>query len=204
MTVTQIEELDKTRSKIYIDQEFAFVLYKGELRLYHVREGEELSQEAFRTIREEVLPKRAKLRCMNLLKSRDYTAEQLRAKLRRGFYPEEIISLAIEYVSSYRYVDDLRYAVDYISCYQDKKSRRRLEQDLQEKGVGRETVARAFEEWEGQGGSQDEGEMIRALLAKKHFDPEDAGRKEYQRMYAYLLRRGYSGEAVRRAMRFPL
>ena len=30
-TITQIEELDKKRCKIYIDQEYAFVLYKGEL-----------------------------------------------------------------------------------------------------------------------------------------------------------------------------
>ena len=42
MLVTQVTELSKSRSKVYIDQEFAFVLYKGELRLYHIKEGEEL------------------------------------------------------------------------------------------------------------------------------------------------------------------
>ena len=29
MIVTQLVELSKTRSKVYIDQEFAFVLYNG-------------------------------------------------------------------------------------------------------------------------------------------------------------------------------
>ena len=43
MTVTRIEELSKSRSKVYIDEQFAFVLYKGELRLYHLREGEEIA-----------------------------------------------------------------------------------------------------------------------------------------------------------------
>lgn len=201
MTVTQIEEMTKSRSKIYIDQEFAFVLYKGELRVYHIRVGEELSPEDFRTIKEELLPKRAKLRCMNLLKSRDYTEGQLREKLRRGFYTEDIIDIAVEYVASYHYIDDLRYAVSYISCYQEKKSRRRLEQDLQGKGVDRETIGKAFDEWEAQGGGQDEQEMLRKLLEKKHFDAENTDQKERQRVYAYLMRRGYSGEAVRRAMR---
>ena len=44
MVVTRVEELSRSRSKVYIEEEFAFVLYKGELRLYHVRQGEELSQ----------------------------------------------------------------------------------------------------------------------------------------------------------------
>jgi len=67
MLVTQVTELSKSRSKVYIDQEFAFVLYKGELRLYHIKEGQQLSEEDYRTIMQEVLPKRAKLRAMNLL-----------------------------------------------------------------------------------------------------------------------------------------
>lgn len=50
MLVTQVTELSKSRSKVYIDQEFAFVLYKGELRLYHIKEGEPLKEEDYRTI----------------------------------------------------------------------------------------------------------------------------------------------------------
>ena len=47
MLVTQVTELSKSRSKVYIDQEFAFVLYKGELRLYHIKEGQQLSEEDY-------------------------------------------------------------------------------------------------------------------------------------------------------------
>ena len=73
MTVTRIEELSRSRCKIYLEDSFAFVLYKGELRLFGVREQEELSEESYREIMQEVLPKRATLRCMNLLQSRAYT-----------------------------------------------------------------------------------------------------------------------------------
>ena len=44
MLVTQVTEVTKSRSKVYIDQEFAFVLYKGELRLYEIEEGKELKE----------------------------------------------------------------------------------------------------------------------------------------------------------------
>lgn len=84
MLVTQVTELSKSRSKVYIDQEFAFVLYKGELRLYHIKESEELRPEDYRTIMQEVLPKRAKLRAMNLLQGREYTTSQLRTKITAG------------------------------------------------------------------------------------------------------------------------
>ena len=67
MRVTKIEELSKARCKIFIEQEFAFVLYKGELRLYRIREDEEITQADYQEIMEKVLPKRAKLRAMNLL-----------------------------------------------------------------------------------------------------------------------------------------
>ena len=200
MTVTQITELSKSRSKVYLDQEFAFVLYKGELRLYHIREGAELSGEDYDTILHEVLPKRAKLRSMNLLKSREYTSEQLRRKLREGFYPEAVIEEAIEYVASYHYIDDMRYAVDYITSQEGSRSRRRIEQDLQAKGIPRESIRKAWMEWEDLGGHQDETAMIRTLLEKKHYDPESADRKEQQRIYGFLLRKGYSGDQIRKAM----
>ena len=91
MLITQIEELSKSRSRIFIDEEFAFVLYKGELRSFRIRLGEELSEECYCRIMGELLPKRAKLRTMNLLKSREYTVKQLHDKLREGGYPEKVI-----------------------------------------------------------------------------------------------------------------
>ena len=38
MTVTKIEPLSKTRYKVYLDGQFAFTLYKGELSRYHIAE----------------------------------------------------------------------------------------------------------------------------------------------------------------------
>lgn len=202
MRVTRIEELSKSRSKVYIEQEFAFVLYKGELRLYHLREGDEISEEDYRTIMEEVLPKRAKLRAMNLLKSREYTRAQLCAKLSQGYYPEPVILQALDYVASFHYIDDLRYAVSYITYHENAKGRRRLEQDLTAKGIDRETIAKAWAEWEAQGGVQDERAMIARLLEKKHYDPECADYREKQRIYAFLTRKGFPGEQIRKAMQY--
>ena len=201
MVVTEIQELSKSRSKIVLDQEFAFVLYKGELRQYRVQLGTELAEEDYREIMTELLPKRAKLRAMNLLKSRSYTTAQLHMKLQQGGYPEEVIRDALEYVASFHYTDDLRYAVDFIIVNEQRKSRFRIEQDLRTKGISAETIEQAWREWQENGGSQDESEMIKALLEKRRFDPKNADRKEQQKVYAFLLRKGFSGENINRVMR---
>ena len=46
MIVTDIIFLDKKRDKVYIDDEFAFVLYKGELRTYGICEEKKLTEDA--------------------------------------------------------------------------------------------------------------------------------------------------------------
>lgn len=200
MTVTRIEELSKSRSRIFVEEEFAFVLYKGELRSYHIRQGEEIEQEDYDKIMTEVLPRRAKLRAMNLLKNREYTVKRLHDKLKDGGYPEKIIEEALAYVESFHYTDDLRYAVNFISQYENSRSRRRIEQDLLNRGIERNTLERAWAEWEEQGGSQDEWGMMQNVLEKRHFCPESAEQKERQKMYGFLTRRGFSPELVRKAV----
>jgi regulatory protein len=200
MQVTQIEEFTKSRSKIYIDQEFAFVLYKGELRLYHIKEGENLPPDTYRTIMEEVLPKRARLRAMNLLKNREYTTAQLRGKLQQGWYPEKVIEDALDYVASFHYTDDLRYAAEYIACHEESRSRRRIEQDLLRKGISDAIIQSAWEQWEEQGGIQNEEQMIRKLLKKRNYDSEHADYAERQKQCAFLMRKGFSGESIRHVM----
>lgn len=200
MRVTRIEELSRSRYKVYVDDSFAFVLYKGELRLYGIREDEELAEQAHAQIMGEVLPKRASLRCMNLLKSRAYTESQLRRKLEEGLYPEESIDAAIQYVKSYHYVDDARFARDYIVNQKEKKSRRVIEMDLAAKGVSRELVEEAFSEIEEDGDGPDEEKLALMWLSRRHFDPATADFSEKRRMAAFLYRKGIGGETVRRAV----
>lgn len=200
MRVTQIEELPKSRSRVYLEGEAAFVLYRGELNAFHIREGEEMAREDYDAVMTELLPKRAKLRAMNLLKGREYTVRQLRGKLTEGGYPERVVEEALAYVESFHYTDDLRYAMGFIMNHESDRSRRRIEQDLIGKGIDKDTLRKAWDQWEEQGGEQDEREMIRGLLEKKHFQPETAGQKERQRMYAFLVRKGFSPEEVRKVV----
>lgn len=200
MTVTRIEELSRSRCKIYLEDSFAFVLYKGELRLFGVREQEELSEESYREIMQEVLPKRATLRCMNLLQSRAYTESKLRSKLKEGGYPQESIDSALAYVKSYHYVDDLQFAKDYIVNQAGKKSKRVLEQDLIARGVSRDEIEAAFAEAAEKGDGPDELALAQMWLAEKRYDPAQADFAEKRKVAAFLSRKGICAETIRKAM----
>ncbi len=200
MTVTQLTALGKGRYKVYIEDRPAFVLYRGELNRLGIREGEEITEGNLREIQEEILPLRAKKRAMNLLQKREYTTAALREKLRDGEYPEACVEEAVAYVESYGYVDDLRYARDFIVYNLDRKSRTRIEQDLMRKGIQKDTVRTVFEELEEEGTRQDEASMIRTLLDKKKYDAKNADAQEKQRMYAFLYRKGFHADAINRAL----
>lgn len=200
MTITGLEEMSSSRSKVYIDNEFAFVLYKGELRLYKIRVGEEIAENIYKEIMEKILPKRAKLRAMSLLTSKEYTTAKLREKLRQGFYPPIVIDEALAYVASFHYIDDYRYASDYIRQTISSRSRRRIEQDLMKKGVPGDCIAKAFADYEELEGKNDEMGLMKSLLEKRHYDPETADFKDKQREFAYLCRKGFQPEQVRKAL----
>ena len=196
MIVTGIQELTKAKVKVFIDYEFAFVLYKGELRTYGVREEAEITEETYQLILDEVLTKRAKLRCMYLLKSRDYTKQGLREKLARECYTEEIIERAVAYVVSFGYVDDLRYAKAYINYAGKSKSRKQIEFDLMKKGVAKEDIVTAFEELNEMDELESEEVLMQALLVKKHYKSEEATLEERRKMIGFLYRKGFSLDKI--------
>ncbi|HKM33128.1 MAG TPA: regulatory protein RecX [Lachnospiraceae bacterium] len=200
MIITELVETSKSRIKVYMDQEFAFVLYKGELRKYGIKLGQEIDEKIFDEIMNEVLPKRAKLRCLNLLKYKDYTREQLRLKLKQGGYPDQVSELALDYVASFRYIDDSRYAMDYIQCSQSSRSKRRIENDLRKRGVSPDVICNAWEQWNEEGNSIDEDEQIRQLLDKKHFVKEQADQNRLRRMYGLLVRKGFDTDKISKAL----
>ncbi len=198
--VTGITALTKGRYKIEIDGQFRFVLYRGEIHTYQIKEGEQISGEALEEISSEVLPKRAKLRSMNLLMGREYTEHQIREKLRQGLYPEEAIDEAVDYLKSYRYIDDRRYVKDYIVYYSESRSRGRIEQDLFRRGIAKELIHTVYEEDLCEEELPDEIPLMEKWLEKKKYKKESADYQEKQKMKAFLYRKGFSLENIEKLL----
>ena len=195
MRIISVTPLDKRRSKVLTDEDFAFALYRGELRAYNIEEGSQLSLEVYQEILEKILFKRAKERTLYLLRSRDRTELEIRRKLKDGYYPQEAIEYAVDFLKRYRFVDDENYGRNYISTYGDKKSRKQLEFELQNKGLDREEIDRLLEECQ-----VSEEQQIAKFLKKKGYEKDITQPKERAKLAAALARKGFSYDAIYQVM----
>ena len=196
MRITRIEPVTKTKYRVSVDEQFAFVVYKGELSRFHLKEECELTEDTYAKIKE-VLLKRAKLRAMHLLNDMARTESQLRDKLKLGGYPSEITEAAITYVKSFGYINDDAYIRNFIDSRKDKKSRREIYAILRQKGVDMNRAEEIMEEMYEEHSDQ---EAIRELLRKKHWDFACTDLKEKQKIYGYLVRKGFRYEDIRQVI----
>lgn len=203
MIVTDVIEVNKSRAKIYLDGAFAFVLYKGEMHKYGIQKGAELSQSLYDILTKEILPKRAKLRAMNLLTKRPYTEAGLRRKLSDGMYPESCIDAAIAYVKSYGYIDDAAYARDFIASRADALSQKQIEIKLLQRGIAKDIVHQACDELLGGHQEELELEQIQSLFQRRYHGIVPAQEKERAKMMQFFLRRGYTPYMVAKAVNMP-
>ena len=193
MTVTKIEPLSKTRYKVYLDGQFAFTLYKGELSRYHIAEDNRIDEEVYDILRKLVI-KRAKLRAMHLLSDMGRTESQLRTKLKQGGYPDEAVEEAIRYVKSFGYINDAEYVRSFIDSRKEKKSKKEIYAALKQKGVDSDIIEQVFEEMDY--GEEDSRQAIEALMRKRNYNPDSADLKEKQKLMGYLMRKGFRYEEV--------
>ncbi len=202
--VTSIVDIKHSYSNkkklVYINYEPAFALYNKELKTYSIKENETISEHNYSDI-VQMLSKRATVRAMNLLKSKDYTKKELVSKLEMSYYPKKSIHDALTYVERYGYINDKRYVENYIAFKANKKSRKQIEQFLKEKGIGSDVIENALEDYYGNS-SEYEMNLIISTLKKKYGNVsiEELDYKQKQKMMAYMYRKGFGMDTIHKAV----
>lgn len=194
MTVDRIEPLDKRRCKVFLDGDFAFVLYRGELERYQISEGKELPEQMYEQIFREIICRRTRERALHLLKFSSRTEQELRRRLLKAYYPERAVAEAVRFLKEYHYLDDEQYTANYIEIHGKRKSRMELTGDLLKKGIDKSSIIRLLEELE-----PDEEEQIKRLLEKRRFS-DQAEPAEKRKTIAFLMRRGFSYDKISRVI----
>ncbi len=196
MQIISIEPLpsSKSRRRITLDTRESFVLYAGELVKHpELRTSAFIDEDYYQQIKDTILLPRAKKRVLHLLEKQDRTMADVTDRLISGGYPPDVAALAAEYAASYGYIDDRRYTENYIYFNQEKKSRRRLFNDLLRKGVARELIEECLSEAE----LIPEEDKIKLLLLKKHYDKDTASQQDKARIIRFLMGRGYDYQTIK-------
>ena len=145
----------------------------------------------------EELDRKAKQDALLILQRMDRTETELRRKLKEKGYPVQSQDCAIAYMKSYHYIDDERYARNYIERNQKRKGRRLICMELEQKGVDRQIIESCMAE----NNMEDaEWNAIISLIEKKTKGVIPQNEKEEQRLYAYCCRKGFSFHTVKTAI----
>ena len=89
MYIESIDTAGKNKCKIHLSNGVDLALYKGEVRQLHLQENDEITEDMYEKILEEILIPRARRRAMHLLEKMDRSTRQLESKLREGGYPDQ-------------------------------------------------------------------------------------------------------------------
>ena len=136
---------------------------------------------------------------MRLLLQQDRTEKELRDRLYRAGFSETASEAAMQYVSGFGYLDDRRYAENYISFHKGRRSRKEISFKLKNKGVPPEILSMAMEGYE----TEDESAAIEHLIQKKIKGQRlsDMEYTQLNKITAYLARKGFSFPVITRVMR---
>lgn len=187
-----------SRVRVIMDEGESFIISSLEASRLGIEEGMELGEEIYSDVMKS-LRASCMQRCGRLLGSRDYSEQRMREKLRDAGYPGSVIEDAVGKLRKAGYLDDNRFAQSYMRSHLQDRSLLRIMRDLAGKGISEaviEEAAAVVSEEENIEDAQRE-QMLR-LLKKRGFDPAEASYEERQKAMAFLHRKGYPTDLIRR------
>lgn len=137
----------------------------------------------------------AKKKAMSLLQHMDRTEWELRDKLVKKEFSQEAIEEAIEYVRSFHYLDDLRYATHFVEIYHEQRSIQRLKQDLYKRHVPEEYIDIALDAID-----RDDSAALKEAVRKLTKGETEFTYEEKQKMAQKLYRKGFRLHDIKREL----
>lgn len=138
--------------------------------------------------------RQARKKAMRLLEHMDRTEKGLADKLVQSGFSPEAAADAVAYVKDYGYINDSRYALNYILGRVHDRNRQKIFQELLQKGINRETAEIAWEE-AAELENPNERDLLKRTVEKRWSFGSELDEREMRRLYGYLSRRGFrSGE----------
>lgn len=192
----------KPRYKIYFDTGASCEVSAWTIGNFGVRRGDELSEKEVETMQTFDAQNTAKEYALNFLSYRPRSSAEVRSYLIRKGYPESLADDVVEDLKKLNMINDLSFARMFLTDQIRKKPQgpQLLRQRLLAKGIDQRTIETLLQEF------VSDNEQLRAattLLGKKfpsHLRNKKCTPKEYQRMSAFLYRRGFSPDIIHKVL----
>ena len=202
-TVTRVvrQKRDPERVSVFIDDAFAFGLAVDLAIEAGLRRGLVLPAERQRELVERERQMKARMAALDYLSYQARTTVELRRKLRQKGHDEAAVEDAVAYVAGHGYLDDARYARDYVRSRFAGRGYgpQRLRQELLRRGVPKDAVEDALAALE-EAEDVEDAALGHARTRWRALATEADARKRRKKTMDYLVRRGFDFEQARAAV----
>ena len=196
MKVTGIKPDKKHLTKLLLDEDFEILIDNDALLESGITVGYDLTDEDLKKLKYDSDYRRAKSRALWYLDRMDYTEKALYEKLIKAGFGKRVSAAVIARLCELGVVDDRRYAERMAERLMESNvSKREAMHKMLLKGLSYDLIREMLDS-----GEIDEEEKIENLLEGK-YARKLTEEKGAEKVYAALVRKGFSYSAVRTAMK---
>ncbi|VEF48875.1 regulatory protein RecX [Bacillus freudenreichii] len=149
ITKISVQKKNQNRYNIFLDNVYAFAVDEDVLIKYHLTKGKELSDHDLTRIQHEDEIRKAYHSAVQFLSYRMRSALEISAHLKKKEWPDRIIDVVLQELTSQKYIDDLEFAKAYVRTYANsgKKGPLVLKRELEQKGITEQKINEALTEY---------------------------------------------------------
>jgi regulatory protein len=198
ITSLQPHARDSKRVQIHVDGVFRMTVALELAVATPLQVGEAVSEEQLQQLAERDQQWRAREAALNLLSYRPRTADELRRRLADKGFALEVAEGCVEELANGGLVDDASFAESFLRDRVRFRPRgpQLLLHELRTRGVDVD-IARASLQEVLEQEAVSETELARQSAAKWTRRKDESALRARRRLYSYLVRRGFSSDAIR-------
>lgn len=212
MALVRLVPKGKTGALLSVDGDAVGPVRIKDMQFMNVSDGDDISEKKLaELLRDYVLPA-GKKKALDLLLCSERTEYELRKRLLAEGYGDSVIDSVFTYVKQFPYLNDERFALNYLYSYGGKKSMAMLRAGLREKGVSEDLIESAVtqytEERKAESNDADtpdeaedlETKTLRNLIHKKAPEGTPLTRDQREKICTSFLRKGFSYSTIRHVL----
>lgn len=175
--------------KLENDEEFN-ISYES-YEKYNINKESEIDEKLYEILKAEDEFNKAKAKAVFFCEYKMRTENEVRNRLYRDKINNNVVNKVIDFLYSKMYIDDEKYAEEFFSqCINLKKySLLKTRQKLMQKGINKKLIDK-LQEMNDTGDIEYANALESANKKARNVDLEDP--KQYQKVYMYLVRNGFS------------
>ncbi len=203
ITAIEKQKHHASRFNVYIDGEYAFSVHEDVLVKYRLLKGREIDGDEMREILQYEEENRARQYALKYLSYRPRTRHELIQHLLHKGFTEEICKQTANWCNEHGYVDDERYAFQWVEERMRLRPRGRylLQQELLKRGIPALYVERALRQIPADSEEEAACELVEKKFIRQTYQQKDVDvDKVMGKAGAFLQRKGFTSEVIRRTL----